>query len=634
MKLDIFKPKKLLLPDEWAEQNLILDRVGKFNYKKRPFMREPTRAMGDLNCNCRVVLECSAQLSKSTALMNFLGWIYTYNPVNTLFVMDSQSSCQKIVRNRIRPFLRDQVGVKSLIKGSDIKDKSSSSVNISFGTGANLMIGSARSPSDLCSFPAQFVLADETSRFPVDLGDEGDPITLLQVRMLTFPRSMFAMASTPTTEQCSIHQNYLVGTQERWCVKCACGCYMKCEYKDIDFSNPDAPTYTCEQCGEVRTEAEILALEHCFAPPANPEPYRDKYGRVCRSFHIGATCTPECYTWQGLKAQELEARAKGLATYKSFVNVVLGDIYIPGYDEALSVDALSKVKTYYNKNALPEWIKTITIGIDTQDNRFEYLVLGFSKRGSYTAFIERGAILGDLKLPQVWQDLKDFLTTLKYINKKGEALYPSIICQDSGGHFTQDVYALSLWNRRIKPVKGYATTNVKLENAIIKHTTDVPVKALGNGVARTQLTIVNTVYAKDFIRSNLLQLQQSPKDSKFYINSAPEAGFDIEFFNQMDAEIREENQNGVARWVPKGKARNEMLDCCVYALTAFEIYRLATLNVANNDNTFDEKDVEINNTESSTLGEIFKAEAKKRMETRAEEAPQTMPEIPRKPRML
>ena len=580
MKLDLFRPREMTTPDRWAEEHVTIDRVGKFSFDSRPFMREPTRAMGDLAGTCRVVLECSAQLSKSTALLNMLGWIYTYHPSNTLFIMDSMSSCQKIVRNRMRPFLRDQVGVASLQRGVAIKDKSSSSVNISFGTGANLMIGSARSPSDLCSFPAQFVLADETSRFPEDLGDEGDPITLLQVRMLTYPNSMFIMASTPTSEQCSIHQNYLVGTQERWCVKCPCGCYMRVAYEDIDFTVPDAPTYACEQCGTVYTESEVHDLPHLFAPPANAEPFRDKYGRVCRSFHIGATCTPEVYSWQSLKALEIEARSKGVGTYKSFVNVNLGDVYTPGRDEALDVDRMMRIGLFIDRNSLPSWIRCITVGIDTQDNRFEYVVLGHSRRGNHSIFIERGAIVGDLKKPQVWQDLKKWLSSLAYPTAAGAILYPAIVCQDSGGHFTQDVYAMSLWNKRIKPVKGHATANAKQENSIIRHETTVKVKSLGNGVAQTALTIVNTVYAKDFIRANMLELQQGKKDARFVINRDPAAGFDADFFAQINSEVREVNKGGVARWVCRQGVRNEMLDCTVYALAAYELYRLATCDVA------------------------------------------------------
>lgn len=590
VSLSQFATNDKILPDQWACENVILDRVGKFNYKMRPFLQLPTRCMGELNKNCRVVLECSAQLSKTTALINFLGWISNYSPANTLFIMDSAKSVQKTVKNRVKPFLRDQAKVKALVRGQSAgEDKSSSAVNISLAPGANLILGSARSASDLCSLPCQFVLCDEVSRFPIDLGDEGDPITTLLVRMLTYRNSMMVLASTPTTEDCTIHTNFLVGTQEYWGAICECGKHLTAPYKDIDFSDPEQPTYTCPHCGTVYREDEFHALEHCYSAPHNNNPVKDESDRVVRSFHVGATCCPEVYSWRTLRKQEIEARSKGLSTYKSFVNVTLGDVYFPGVDEALNIDSLLRLKIYFTKDTLPNWIHTITIGIDTQDNRFEYLVVGFSKRGNHKCLIERGKIVGDLKEPAVWTQLKDFISNYKCIRKDGTVLYPAVICPDSGGHFTQDVYALSLLNNRIKPVKGYATTNTKLENSIIKHTTEVPIKALGSGIGRTTLTIVNTVYAKDIIRAAMLQLQGQFKEKSLYISQAVEAGFDAEFFSQMDSEIREETRDGRARWVYKGTNRNEMLDCFVYALAAFEIYRLATGNVVD----FAEKDISI-----------------------------------------
>ena len=598
MQLDMFKPRERITADEWAENNIVLDRVGKYTYKTRPFMKEPTKAMSETTKNCRVVLECCAQLSKTTALINFLCWIANQDPANTLFIMDSTKSMIKTVKNRIRPMLRDQAKVKALSKSgrSELEDKSSSAVNVSLASGANLIFGSARSASDLCSMPCKYTLCDEVSRFPECLGDEGDAVELLKVRSLTYPNSMMILASTPTTDIGSIHKNYLVGTQEVWSAKCTCGHYMEVPYNDIDFSDPDNPTYACPNCGTVYTEFDIRQLPYEFAPPKNDNPVKDKAGRIVRSFHVGATTAKEVYNWKELKVQELEARSKGLSSYKSFVNVVLGEVYYPGVDEALNVDALMRMKTYFTKDTLPNWIDTITIGIDTQDNRFEYLVIGFSKRGNHKCLIERGKIVGDLKEPQVWSDLKQFIQEYNCIRKDGKVLYPAIISPDSGGHFTQDIYALSLLNNRIKPVKGYATTNTRLENSIIKHTTEVPIKSLGSGVGRTTLTVVNTVYAKDLIRAAMLQLQNNnSKDRSLYISSDPSAGFDPEFFSQMDSEIREENKDGRARWVYKGTNRNEMLDCFVYAMAAHEIYRLATGQVID----FKEKDVKIASTESS-----------------------------------
>lgn len=580
MRLSCFNKAAPLMADEWTEAHVRLNGQ-KFSYARRPFMRLPTRCMSDINHTCRVVLECSAQLSKSTALLNFLGWIYNQDPANTLFIMDSMNSCNKITRNRLRPFLRDQAGVKSLKRGEPVKDKSASAVNISFGTGHNLMIGSARSPSDLCSFPAKYIIADETARFPVELEQEGDPIYLLLKRQLTF-KGMFVMASTPTTPECSIHQNYLIGTREDWSALCACGHYMPVRYADIDWSSPDQPTYACEQCGTVYTEPEIIALPHQFSPPQNPTPFKDKYGRLCRSFHVSAPLAHECYTWAAIRAEELEARAKGLSTYRSFVNTTLGEPYVAGYDEQLNIDALLRCKKYFTKDTLPDWVDSVCIGADTQDNRIEYLVCGTDKRGTRMAFIERGAVLGSLKEPEVWAKWKTFLAQAVYHTKDGQTLYPALVCQDAGGHFYHDVLALGIENARIRPVKGYASSSGH-ETAIIRSLSDVTVKALGSGIGHTILTMVNTVPAKDIIRANMLKVQSNAANAFWVISSAPDAHFDPLFFDEMNAEIREENTKGVARWVCKPNVRNEMLDCCVYCLAAFELTRMVKGNVADHE---------------------------------------------------
>lgn len=163
MLLDLFKPRDRIDAAEWACQNVILDRSGKFSFKTRPFFEEPTKAMSDTNRCCRVVISSSAQLGKTTMLLNMLGWIATQDPNNTLMVMDSQKSMTKLVKNRARPFLRDCAHVKSLQRGGTANelDKSSSAVNISLRSGANLIFGSSKSLSDLCSMPCKYVLADE-----------------------------------------------------------------------------------------------------------------------------------------------------------------------------------------------------------------------------------------------------------------------------------------------------------------------------------------------------------------------------------------------------------------------------------------------------------------------------------------
>ena len=584
VKIKLFDHPKQMTVSEFAEANVTITegaaRGQKFSYRNRPYFREPTDAMGDNRHNCRVVLVTPTQVGKTTAFLNYLYYIITYDPDNTLIILDSNKTAEKLSRVRVRPFLRTQVKLDSLQKGAQVDyDKSSSTNNISLAAGKNILIGSARSASDLCSFSCKYLLCDETSRYPTVLDKEGDPITLAMQRQETYTRSMAILTSTPTTDDCTIWQHYKLGTQNRWSAVCECGHYMPVDYKDIDFTDIEHPTYACPKCGKVYDEYTLqYKLKHAYAPNANSEPFRDSYGRVCKSYHVPGTLCPERYTWKYLREKELAARQTGAGGYQSFVNTSLGEVYYPGIDESIDVNKMIQCRRYFDKDHIPKWVQFVTCGIDTQDNRFELIVIGSDKSRKHICFIERKIITGDLRQSQVWTDLLNHLNDFRCMTRDGRVLPIQISCIDSGGHFTQDVYAFCLRSPRLRPIKGLGSCDSSKD--LIYKVSDVPVKAYANGSGRIQLTIVNVNYAKDIIREQMLKIQSNFKESDWVISSNLDAQFDVIFFDQMNAEFRETYQQGRYRWVCKPGVRNEALDCTVYALTAVDIARLMTGNAA------------------------------------------------------
>ena len=584
MKIKLFEHPKQMTVSEFAEANVTITegaaRGQKFSYRNRPYFREPTDAMGDNRHNCRVVLVTPTQVGKTTAFLNYLYYIITYDPDNTLIILDSNKTAEKLSRVRVRPFLRTQVKLDSLQKGAQVDyDKSSSTNNISLAAGKNILIGSARSASDLCSFSCKYLLCDETSRYPTVLDKEGDPITLALQRQETYTRSMAILTSTPTTEDCTIWQHYKLGTQNRWSAICECGHYMPVDYKDINFTDIEHPTYACPKCGTVYDEYTLqYKLKHAYAPDANQDPFRDSYGRVCKSYHVPGTLCPERYTWKYLREKELAARQTGAGGYQSFVNTSLGEVYYPGIDESIDVNKMIQCRRYFDKDHIPKWVQFVTCGIDTQDNRFELIVIGSDKSRKHICFIERKIITGDLRQSQVWTDLLNHLNDFRCTTRDGRVLPIQISCIDSGGHFTQDVYAFCLRSPRLRPIKGLGSCDSSKD--LIYKVSDVPVKAYANGSGRIQLTIVNVNYAKDIIREQMLKIQSNFKESDWVISSNLDAQFDVIFFDQMNAEFRETYQQGRYRWVCKPGVRNEALDCTVYALTAVDIARLMTGNAA------------------------------------------------------
>lgn len=597
MKIKLFSHPKQTTVSEFAEANVTLTegaaRGQKFSYRNRPYFRVPTDAMGDNRHNCRVVLVTPTQVGKTTAFLNYLYYIITYDPDNTLIILDSSKTAEKLSRVRVRPFLRTQVKLESLQKGTQVDyDKSSSVSNISLAAGKNILIGSARSASDLCSFSCKYLLCDETSRYPIVLNKEGDPVTLAMQRQETYARSMAILTSTPTTEDCTIWQHYLLGTQNRWCAICECGHYMPVDYKDIDFTDIEHPTYTCPKCSKVYDEYTLqYKLKHDYAPDANPNPFHDDFGRVCKSFHVPGTLVPERYTWKYLREKELASRRSGPGGYMSFVNTSLGEVYYPGIDESIDVNKMLQCRRYFDKDHIPKWVQFVTCGIDTQDNRFELIVIGADKSRKHICFIERKIITGDLRQSQVWTDLLTYLNDFRCTTRDNRVLPIQISCIDSGGHFTQDVYAFCLRSPRLRPIKGLGNCNGSKD--LIYKVSDVPVRAYANGSGRIQLTFINVNYAKDIIREQMLSIQTDNKASDWVISSNFDAQFDVIFFDQMNSEFRESYQQGKYRWVCKHGVRNEALDCTVYALSAVDIARLMTGNAATRlpgDDTLSEAD--------------------------------------------
>ena len=86
---------------------------------------------------------------------------------------------------------------------------------------------------------------------------------------------------------------------------------------------------------------------------------------------------------------------------------------------------------------MPDGVLLLTCGVDTQDDRLEYEVVGHRRYGE-TWGIKKGVILGRPDTEEVWERLDEVLSH-KYKFKSGVSLQISLTFIDEGGHFTQEV---------------------------------------------------------------------------------------------------------------------------------------------------------------------------------------------------
>src|SRR5262249_1664870 len=87
--------------------------------------------------------------------------------------------------------------------------------------GGHLTLAGANSASGLASMPIRDLYGDELDRWPLNLGDEGDPWEIASKRTTTFWNRTKVAASTPTVKGTSrIEALFLAGAQRRYLVPC------------------------------------------------------------------------------------------------------------------------------------------------------------------------------------------------------------------------------------------------------------------------------------------------------------------------------------------------------------------------------------------------------------------------------
>ena len=569
----IIIPKKESVT-EWTVKNHYLKRTGTFlSYKKYPFMLAPTDSMGRLHDTFEVVIMCPAQASKTTAIMNFIGWSLKYQRENILVILDNSNNAQKLAKNRVKPFLMDVCHLLDDTERQQSADKSNSAVNIALASGVNLMLGSAKSASDLCSQPCAFVLLDEVDRY-VELSGEGDPVTLASARTKTYRNSMIVCTSTPTVKDDSrIMSQWKLGTAERWGVICpTCQHFFSPLWKDIDWSDPENPTTACPTCGEVWVESDIIRMEHKYEQ-TNPSPIHDEYGRIMRSYAINGLLMHDQTTWKALKQLEIAAIQTSESAIQSFYNTRLGEVYERPSEMRIDPDILSRCASCrYDDQSLPSDILSIVISSDTHDDCLYLLTAGFSSDGERVYLIRYDILMGDPDDKHVWAQY-DRLMCEVYKTEDGRYLRPIFACGDLGGHRSRSVALYSLRNPRFRCVRGYRAPNLGTSTCVDPLLNRVSPYKLIEGVKTTvPVQYVGVSGAKD--RLNKWQRLTIAGEQHIYAPAVKKC-FDLDFWKGMTIEIRDNVGRWVCPYTPSGKGHmaNEPTDLMVYAMAAFEMWK-------------------------------------------------------------
>ena len=550
--LSVVAPPKRLTVSQWADSYRYLSaeasaESGKWSTARAEYQRGIMDSFSDPAIHT-VVWMSSAQVGKTEALNNIIGYFIDQDPSPILGLQPTLEMGQTWSKDRISPMLRDTPVLKDKIADARARDSGNTILHKSF-QGGHITIAGANSPASLASRPVRVVLCDEIDRYPASAGAEGDPVSLAFKRTTTFWNKKRMLTSTPTIKGVSrIEMAYEESDMRRYHVPCPeCGEEQHLQWAQVTWEkdDPQSARYSCKHCGSLWSDTKRWGAVKKGRWIAEQET------KGIAGFHLNEIYSP-WVTLSDMVTNFIEAK-KSKETLKTFVNTSLGETW---EEEGIQLDDNELMTRREDYSDIPSGALVLVAGCDVQDDRIEIEVKGFGV-GEESWSIDYKIIYGDPSKQTIWSDL-DTALLQQYQNEDGYMMRIASACIDSGGHFTDAVYKFckNKEARRVYAVKGSSTPGSPLVN-----------RGTRSNKGNVKLFSVGTDTAKETIFARLKIEEYGAGYMHFSkIN-------DEEYFKQLTAErITTKFIRGFpARVWTKTRPRNEALDLNVYALAALAI---------------------------------------------------------------
>lgn len=530
---------------------------GRWRTEKTPYLKDIMDAASD-NKTIRIVVMSASQGGKNEMINNVLGRYIDIDPCPMLMIEPSLELAEDYSKRRLSALFRDTECLRNKIYNSKSRDSNNTILSKNFPGGSLALVG-ANSPRGLASKPIRIVIGDEIDGFPESAGTEGDPIKLAEKRTLTYKRrKKIIYVSTPTIKGKSrIEKEYLKGTQEKWRKRCPhCGRYQYINKDGMVFehSKDDKNNY---EVWDVRFRCPDCLKEFDeYTWKKQPGKYvaENPKAKDTRSFHWN-NFVHFSLKWEEILKEWLEVK-KDPEQYKVFKNTMLGDVWEEKIETTDPEILLARREEY--KADLPDGVLLLTCGVDTQDDRLEYEVVGWGK-GHESWGIEYGFILGKPDSKKTWDMLDDRLEKI-YRFSDGRGLKIACTGVDSGGHFTSNVYDYTKRNehRRIFSLKGMGGPGIPLIHKLSR-----------NNEKKALLVILGVDDGKSRVISAINEKEIGPKYCHFPSN--PDKGYDLIYFKSLLSE-RQVFKNKKFVWEKISEhGRNEAFDARNYAQAARDL---------------------------------------------------------------
>ena len=534
-----------------------------------------------------VVVMAGAQLGKSEAILNIIGYHIDNDPSPILVLQPTLEMAQSFSKDRVaNGLLKSTPCLRNKVKDPRARDSGNTTLHKLFPGGSLTLVG-ANSPSGLASRPIRLVLCDEVDRYPASAGSEGDPIQLARKRAATFWNRKIIMVSTPTNKDASrIEEAFEASDQRNYYVPCKhCHHPQKLKWANVRWidKDPDTASYMCEECAVLWTDSDRRWSIR------NGEWKAEKPFLGIAGFCISGLYSPWTPLADGVR--DFLSMRKNPEQLRVWTNTYLGESW---EDQGETIDdySLAERREAYGEG-IPDDVVFLTAGVDVQDNRLEISIIGWG-RDDESWVIDHFVLYGDPSTPQLWTSLDSRLFTT-YMTNDNRQMPIRASCIDSGGHFTNAVYSYAKKNygRRVFAIKGVGGEG----KAIVGR----PSK---NNIGKCLLFPVGVDSAKDLLFARM----RIKDEGAGYIHFHDD--LNEEYFRQLTAEkiVTKFSRGYKKRVFQKIRPRNEALDCFVYAMAAYAILNV-NINSLSDKNKSDfgrEEEVKQTNKQTSFMPKVGK----------------------------
>ena len=577
------KPPDDLTVTQWAERHRRLSsessaEPGPWRTSRTPYLREPMDAFTDPKVR-RIVMVAASQVGKSELELNIIGYIIDEDPGSILFVHPTTIDAKEFSKLRIAPEIRDCPTLRRKVAAPKSRDSGNTLLQKTYPGGILTMCGSTEAHA-LASKPIRYVLGDERDRWATSAGNEGDPWELAMARQTTFYNAKAVEVSTPTIKNASaIEASYGEGTMERWKSRCPhCGQYHEIQWEHIRYDYEESVVnhkkvykvksvwYNCPGCGCISDEATMKR-----APARWEADNPAAYAQGVRSFWLNAFVS-QWASWSSIVLKYLNAignTRKLQVVYNTCFGLLWedrGDL-----EDEDSLMGRRDVEAYGLQEGgtpieLPDGVLVLTAGVDTQDNRMEYEVVGHGHFGE-TWGIEKGIVMGRPDDDETWAKLDEVLFNRVFRFADGLGLPVSLTFVDQGGHFSGEV-RLACHDRIRKKV--FAIMGSKNHDApYTKPPKEQKIMIQEQYIGTCWMYEIGVDAGKQRIMDNLRVQTPGPN----YCHFPRRDDYGSSYFAGLLSERLEYDASKKQPWVWKkipGHERNEALDCRNYAMAAFK----------------------------------------------------------------